>query len=117
MASIPTSTLSPPAPQYAVEPQPVAELTALVPSEADQRPDSNRKFDGPISRLPVELDVGVPIRNFRIRNLIALEPGVVVASQWGQSDDLPVMSGNQPLAWSEFEVVDTHLAVRLTRLP
>jgi len=116
MASIPTSTLAPPSPQPAVERQQAAEPTALVPSEAGQRPASG-KFDGPISRLPVELDVGVPIRNFRIRNLIALEPGVVVASQWGQSDDLPVMSGNQPLAWSEFEVVDTHLAVRLTRLP
>jgi hypothetical protein len=117
MASIPTSTLAPPTPQPAVERQQAAEATALVPSEADQRQDSNRKFDGPISRLPVELDVAVPIRDFRIRNLIALEPGLVVASQWGQSDDLPVMSGNQPLAWSEFEVVDTHLAVRLTRLP
>lgn len=74
-------------------------------------------IDGPLARLPVELDVAVPIRNFRVRNLLALEPGVVVASQWPHADDLPVMAGNQTLARSEFEVIDSHLAVRLTRLP
>jgi len=31
-------------------------------------------------------------------------------------DDVPLSSGNVQLAWSEFEVVDTQLAVRLTRL-
>ena len=84
--------------------------------EPDAGEDSVLKGNGPISNLPVELDVAVPIHNFRVRNLLALEPGVVVVSQWAHGDDLPVMSGKQPLAWSEFEVVDTHLAVRLTRL-
>jgi len=78
--------------------------------------ESGLALDGSLSKLPVELDVGVPIRDFRVRNLLALEPGVVVPSRWGHADDLPVLSGNQTLAWSEFEVVDTHLAVRLTRL-
>src|ERR1700722_2769314 len=105
MASNTTSTLVPSTPQPAVERQPAAEVTAIVSSEADRGPAASGKFDGPVSRLPVELNVGVPIRNFRIRNLIGLEPGVVVASQWGQSDDLSVMAGNQSLAWSEFEVV------------
>lgn len=74
-------------------------------------------MDGAIARLPVELDVGVPIRDFRVRNLLSLAPGVVVASQWAHVEDLPVLAGDKPLAWSEFEVVDSHLAVRLTRLP
>jgi flagellar motor switch/type III secretory pathway protein FliN len=96
--------------------QHAAPTTALVPVEPEAGADSALKANGPLSRLPVELDVGVPIRNFRVRNLLALEPGVVVASQWPHGDDLPVMSGHQALAWSEFEVIDTHLAVRLTRL-
>lgn len=75
------------------------------------------RVEGRIAQLPVELDVGVPIRDFRVRNLLTLQPGVVVASRWPHVDDLPVLSGHLPLAWSEFEVVDTHLAVRLTRLP
>src|SRR5260370_8471199 len=92
-------------------------LTALVSTETAGAVEAELNLDGPISKLPVELDVGVPIRGFKVRNLLALEPGVVVASQWAHSEDLPVLSGNQTLAWSEFEVVDTHLAVRLTRLP
>jgi flagellar motor switch/type III secretory pathway protein FliN len=70
----------------------------------------------PVARLPVELEVAVPVRNFRVRNLLALEPNVVVESQWGHAEDVPLGSGDVQLAWSEFEVVDTQLAVRVTRL-
>ena len=41
---------------------------------------------------------------------------MVVASQWGHGEDVPLGSRDVQLAWSEFEVADTHLAVRLTRL-
>ena len=68
------------------------------------------------ARLPVELDVGIPLSDFRVRNLLALEAGAVVPSQWGHGEDVPLGSGDVQLAWSEFEVVDTQLAVRLTRL-
>jgi flagellar motor switch/type III secretory pathway protein FliN len=69
-----------------------------------------------MARLPVELDVAVPLRNFRVRNLLALERGVIVESQWTHGSDVPLAAGNVQLAWSEFEVVDTRLGVRLTRL-
>jgi hypothetical protein len=69
-----------------------------------------------MARLPVELDVAIPLRNFRVRNLLVLEPGVIVESQWTNGADVPLAAGNVQLAWSEFEVVDTWLAVRLTRL-
>lgn len=95
---------------------PVGPLIAMVPSGLSAPCEKRLDIQGPAAKLPVELDVSVPIRNFRVRNLLALEPGVVVESQWGHVDDLPVLSGNQPLAWSEFEVVDSHLAVRITRL-
>jgi hypothetical protein len=94
-----------------------AAVTALVPSQLNEKEKPTLDLDGPLSRLPVELDVGVPIRDFRVRNLLALKPGVVVASQWEHASDLPVRSGNQALAWSEFEVEDSHLAVRIPRLP
>ena len=68
------------------------------------------------ARLPVELEVGIPLSDFRVRNLLALEAGAVVASEWGHGEDVPLGSGAVQLAWSEFEVVDTQLAVRLTRL-
>jgi len=68
------------------------------------------------ARLPVEVDVAIPLRDFRVRNLLALEPGTVVASQWVHGEDVPLSARAVQLAWSEFEVADTQLAVRLTRL-
>ena len=73
-------------------------------------------LSAPLARLPVELDVAVPVREFRVRNLLALEPGQVIETQWGKADDMPLSAGDVQLAWSEFEVVETQLAVRVTRL-
>jgi Type III flagellar switch regulator (C-ring) FliN C-term len=70
----------------------------------------------PMERLPVGLAVSVPVREFRIRNLLAMAAGELIETQWGHGDDLPLSSGGVQLAWSEFEVVDTRLAVRVTRL-
>jgi flagellar motor switch protein FliN/FliY len=74
------------------------------------------RLSPPLERLPVGLAVSVPVREFRIRNLLALGPGVLIETQWGQGEDLPLASGEVQLAWTEFEVVDTRLAVRVTRL-
>jgi len=74
------------------------------------------KLTAPVARLPVELDVAVPVRDFRVRNLLALEPGQVIETHWPHGEDMPLAAGNVQLAWSEFEVVDSQLAVRVTRL-
>jgi flagellar motor switch protein FliN/FliY len=66
--------------------------------------------------LPVVVDVAVPVREFRVRHLLALAPGEMIASQWRHGIDLPLAAGDVQLAWSEFEVLDTKLAVRVTRL-
>jgi len=47
---------------------------------------------------------------------MALEPGQVIETQWAQGEDMPLAAGEVQLAWSEFEVVDTQLAARVTRL-
>jgi flagellar motor switch/type III secretory pathway protein FliN len=103
----------PPEPAKAVEaaveqalvlmPQPPAEGAGIV-------------LSGPMARLPVELDVAVPVRDFRVRNLLALEPGHVIETEWANGEDMPLAAGDVQLAWSEFEVVDSRLAVRVTRL-
>jgi len=67
-------------------------------------------------RLPVELDVSVPVREFRVRNLLALAPGQLIETQWVHGNDLPLAAGEVQLAWSEFEVVETRLGVRITHL-
>jgi flagellar motor switch/type III secretory pathway protein FliN len=88
---------------------------ALVPSP--QLPEgAGIKLTAPIARMPVELEVALPVRDFRVRHLLALEPGQVIETQWVQGTDMPLSSGAVQLAWSEFEVVDSQLAVRVTRL-
>jgi hypothetical protein len=72
-------------------------------------------LSAPVTRLPVELGVLLPIREFRVRHLLALEPGHLIESQWGDGGDLPLASGDVQLAWIEFEVVGTQLAVRVIR--
>jgi hypothetical protein len=89
---------------------------ALVPSPPSIETEMTIPPHSLAARLPVEVEVGIPVRGFRVRNLLALAAGVVVESEWGQGDDMPLATGDVQLAWSEFEVIDTQLAVRLTRL-
>jgi len=89
---------------------------ALVPSLPQGRESDSIALSAPMARLPVELEVSVPIRDFRVRTLLALEPGEVLGTEWAPGEDMPLLSGDVQLAWSEFEVVDSQLAVRVTRL-
>ena len=89
---------------------------ALVPSPQALEAETAAPATLLTMRLPVELEVAIPVRGFRVRNLLALATGAVVESQWVHGDDVPLAAGDVQLAWSEFEVVDTQLAVRLTRL-
>jgi len=92
---------------------------ALAPVQAAEGadPDANAPaFGAPIGRLPVELEVSIPLPEFRVRDLLSLELGRVVESEWSSGVDLPLAAGDVQLAWSEFEVIELQLAVRLTRL-
>jgi hypothetical protein len=88
----------------------------MVPSSGRDQPAEHLVLSVPLSRMPVELDVAIPIPDFRVRNLLALAPGQLIESRWGSGVDLPLSSGAVQLAWSEFEVVESQLAVRITRL-
>ena len=89
---------------------------ALVRTTQSAEAGGTIPLNAQVMRLPVELEVAIPLRDFRVRNLLALEAGALVASQWVHGDDVPIGSADVQLAWSEFDVVDTQLAVRLTRL-
>jgi hypothetical protein len=72
--------------------------------------------DSPLAGLPIQLDVTIPIPGFRVQDLLALESGAVLESGWPPADDMPVWCGGVQLVWTEFEVIDRKLAVRVTRL-
>ena len=110
-----TASAPPPQPNPPATPGLAAEQ-ALIPSPHAPVEGVEAELSAVITRLPVELDVAVPVRDFRVRNLLALEPGQVIETQWAHGEDLPLAAGDVQLAWSEFEVVDSELAVRVTRL-
>lgn len=89
---------------------------ALIPSADHDQPLGQLMLSAPLARMPVELDVAVPIPDFRVRNLLALAPGQIIESGWGHGEDVPLASGAVQLAWAEFEVIESQLAVRITRL-
>jgi flagellar motor switch protein FliN/FliY len=89
---------------------------ALVPSVMDPGLEEGLRLNERVARLPVELDVAIPVRGFRVRNLLSLEAGRVIQTQWQQGEDMPLAARDAQLAWSEFEVIDSRLAVRVTRL-
>jgi flagellar motor switch protein FliN len=89
---------------------------ALVRTESPAEEELASPFDPLVLRLPVEVDVSVPVREFRVRHLLALAPGEVIESRWSNGIDLPLAAGEVQLAWTEFEVVESKLAVRVTRV-
>ena len=89
---------------------------ALVPAPRMAEEIEENAFSPRVLRLPVELDVTVPVGDFRVRHLLALAPKQLIESQWASGKDLPLAAGDVRLAWAEFEVVETKLAVRVTRV-
>ena len=68
-----------------------------------------------LAQLRVTLRAGVALR-FKVRDLLALKEGQVVESLSPVTDDVPVKVGQAHLGWSEFEVLQQKMALRLTRL-
>ena len=87
---------------------------ARLPAEIPDSGEGERCSS--IKRIPVEIDVSVPIRRFRVRDVLALKQGQVIATPWLEGEDMPLAAHGTQLAWSEIEVIDQKLAVRITRL-
>jgi flagellar motor switch protein FliN len=95
----------------------VADSAATI-AVAQDAPTSEHKSSLTVlaAKLPLQLDLRVPLPSFRVQQLLSLEKGQVVETAWPHTEDLPLWSGGVQLVWTEFEVVDQKLAVRVTRL-
>jgi len=115
-SSIPVAAIAPPHSPDAQNAAEMAAEKALVSNGHEGDEATYMDLAPAVSRLPVELDVSVPVRGFRVRNLLLLEPGQLLETEWGHGEDVPLAAGAVQLTWAEFEVVETRLAVRVTRL-
>jgi hypothetical protein len=69
-----------------------------------------------LCRLDLMLAVQVPLIRFKVQDLLRLAPGQVFESAFSDTEDVPLRLGDMQLGWTEFEVVDQKIALRLTRL-
>lgn len=66
--------------------------------------------------LPCVLTLEVPVPKFTVGDLLRLEKGSVISTQWSQKADVPLRTNGELIGWTEFEVVGERLAARLTEL-
>jgi flagellar motor switch/type III secretory pathway protein FliN len=98
--------------------QPVGERGAAASSaEAESKRESEEDERWrPVLGLPCELSVDLPLPGFKIADLLKLRAGSVIEAVWRVGQDVPLRLNGTLIGWSEFEVVGTSLAVRLTEL-
>jgi flagellar motor switch/type III secretory pathway protein FliN len=71
---------------------------------------------GVLAHLRVTIRAEVTLNRFKVRDLLALKEGQVFESLSPATEDVPLMVGEMQLGWSEFEVQEQRIALRLTRL-
>jgi len=64
--------------------------------------------------LPCMLTLEVPVPGFTVGDLMTLREGSIVASGCNQTSDVPLRVNQLLIGWTEFEVIDDRLAVRIT---
>jgi flagellar motor switch protein FliN/FliY len=91
--------------------QPKPTVPAAVPL-ADPLADRWRRVES----LPCVLTVEIPVPSFTVADLVHLQRGRIVATRWTVGQDVPLRVNGELIAWSEFEIAQNRLAVRLTEL-
>jgi flagellar motor switch/type III secretory pathway protein FliN len=69
-----------------------------------------------LAQLRVTMRAAVALDRFRVRDLLGMKEGQVFESLAPATEDVPVRVGQMQLGWSEFEVLEQRMALRLTRL-
>ncbi|HEY6489201.1 MAG: FliM/FliN family flagellar motor C-terminal domain-containing protein [Terracidiphilus sp.] len=64
--------------------------------------------------LPCTLTLEVPVVHFTIADLLALKEGSIVETACHHTSDVPLRVNQLLIGWTEFEVIEDHLAVRIT---
>jgi|KBSMisStandDraft_5_1062788.scaffolds.fasta_scaffold1366286_2 flagellar motor switch/type III secretory pathway protein FliN len=98
-------------------PQPLqAAIVAVAPTFARMTQIEQHASWPMLSQLRMAMTAAIVVKGFKVKDLLRLEPGQVIESVWPETEDVPLCVGQVQVAWSEFEVVDQRLVVRLTRL-
>jgi flagellar motor switch protein FliM len=69
-----------------------------------------------LAQLRVTIRAGIGLDGFKVRDLLSMKIGQVFESVTPATEDVPVKVGRKQLGWSEFEVLEQRMSLRLTRL-
>jgi flagellar motor switch/type III secretory pathway protein FliN len=69
-----------------------------------------------LSHLELTMAVEVSLLRFKVQDLLRLSEGQVFESGCSETEDVPLKIGSVQIGWTEFEVVDQKISLRLTRL-
>ena len=69
-----------------------------------------------LEALPCLLSIEIPVPGFTVADLISLSQGRLIDTCWTVGKDVPLRVNGELIAWSEFEILNNHIAVRLTEL-
>ena len=91
----------------------------ILPSESADATaaDSARKQNDLLETmpwLPCTLTLELPVTRFTITDLLKLGPGSIVETACHPTSDVPLRVNQLLIGWTEFDVIDERLAVRIT---
>ena len=89
---------------------------ATVPKLIDEEGPANAEAWLQAQTMRCELTVDMTLPGFRVADVLRLQKNSVINSNWRVGSDVPVRVNGNLIARGEFEVVDNHLAVRVTEL-
>lgn len=70
----------------------------------------------PLSWLPCDLTLDLPVAHFSVRDLLQLKAGTVVETCYSRGAEIPLRANGELIGWAEFEPVGDHIGVRVTEL-
>ncbi len=69
---------------------------------------------GQLLNVTCTVAMEIAIQGFTVGNLLRLEPGAVIDSGWGESDDIPIQVNGRRIGVAEFEAVGERMAMRVS---
>lgn len=88
---------------------------ATVPKLVEEAPANAESWLQALT-LGCEFTVDMAFPGFKVADVLRLQKNSVIDSHWRVGTDVPLRVNGKLIARGEFEVVDSHLAVRLTDL-
>jgi flagellar motor switch/type III secretory pathway protein FliN len=70
----------------------------------------------PLTWLPCDLTLELPVAHFSVRDLLQLKVGTVVETCCSRGAEIPLRVNGELIGWAEFEPVADHIGVRVTEL-